>query len=66
MYKYSSISFSPTSIIISIIGDNDVDRHLYDFVVWCQKRYPCQLYSETAKPVPPEDLLSEEEVFLIE
>ena len=36
-----------------------MDRYLDDFVVWCQKRYPCQLYSETAKPVPPEDLLSE-------
>ena len=61
IYTHSSISFSPTSIIISIIGDNDVDRQLYDFVVWCQKRYPSSLYSESGKLVPPEDLLDDEE-----
>ena len=60
VYIYSSIGFSPTSIMISVVGDNDVDRYLYDFVVWCQKRYPCQLY-ELSEPVPPEDLLDDEE-----
>ena len=60
IYIYSGIGFKPTLINLSVVGDNDVDRYLYDFVVWCQKRYPCQLY-ELARPVPPEELLSEEE-----
>ena len=60
IYIYSSIAFFPTKIRLSVIGDNDVDCHLYEFVVWCQENYPCQLY-EGAEPVPAEDLLSEEE-----
>ena len=50
-YAYSSIGFFSTGIRISIIGDNDVDRYLYDFAVWCQKHLPCQLY-EGSEAVP--------------
>ena len=60
IYAYSCVVFKPTSIIISIIGDVDVDRYIYDFVVWCQKHFPCQLY-EGSEAVPPEELLFEEE-----
>ena len=60
IYIYSSICFRSTSILISVVGDNDVHRYLYDFVVWCQKHYPCQLY-EGSEVVPPDELLLEEE-----
>ena len=55
IYIYPCIGFKPTSIIISVVGDKDVDRYLYDFVVWCQKRYPCQLY-EGSEVIAPEEL----------
>ena len=61
IYTHPCIVFKPNSIIISVVGDNDVDRYLYNFVVWSQKRYPSSLYSESGKLVPPEDLLDEEE-----
>ena len=61
IYIYPCVVFKPNSITISVVGDNDVDRYLYDFVVWCQKRYPSSLYSESGKLVPPEDLLDDEE-----
>ena len=60
IYIYPSIEFTSTSIVVSVFGDNDVDCHLYDFVVWCQERYPCKLYY-ASELVTPEDLLSEEE-----
>ena len=60
IYTYSSIGFSPTLIHLSIIGDSDVDIHIYKFVIWCQKRYPCQLY-EGSRSVPPEELFPFEE-----
>lgn len=59
-YLHSGITISPTFIHLSIIGDVDVDRHIYNFVVWCQKRFPCQVY-EGSEAVPPEELLFEEE-----
>ena len=61
IYIYPCIGYTTTSILVSVVGDNDVDRYLYDFVVWCQKRYPSSLYSESGKLVPPEDLLDDEE-----
>ena len=60
IYTHPCIGFNSASVLISVVGDNDVDRYLYDFVVWCQKRYPSQLY-ELSEPVPPEDLLDDEE-----
>ena len=60
IYTYSSIGFFPTKIRLSIIGDSDVDIHIYKFVVWCQKHYPCQLYEEDYS-VPPEELFPFEE-----
>lgn len=60
IYTHPCIGFNSASVLVSVVGDNDVDRYLYDFVVWCQKRYPCQLY-ELSEPVPPEDLLDDEE-----
>ena len=60
IYTHSSIGFFPTKIRLSIIGDSDVDIHIYKFVVWCQKHYPCQLYEED-RPVPPEELFPFEE-----
>ena len=59
-YSHSGITISPTLIHLSIIGDSDVDIHIYKFVIWCQKRYPCQLY-ERSRPVPPEELFPFEE-----
>ena len=61
IYIYPCVVFKPNSVTISVVGDNDVDRYLYNFVVWCQKRYPSSLYSESGKLVPPEDLLDDEE-----
>ena len=60
IYTHPTIELIPTSIIVSALGDNDVDRYLYDFVVWCQERYSCKLHY-ASKVVSPEDLLSEEE-----
>jgi hypothetical protein len=48
-------------LFLSVVGDNDVDCYLYNFVVWCQKHYPCNLY-DCAELVSAEDLLLEEEV----
>lgn len=60
IYSHSGIGLTPTFIHLVIIGDVDVDRYIYDFVVWCQKHFPCQLY-EGSEVVPPEELLFEEE-----
>ena len=38
IYTHPCIGFNSASVLISVVGDNDVDRYLYDFVVWCQKR----------------------------
>ena len=61
IYVHPCVGFNSASVLISVVGDNDVDRYLYDFVVWSQKRYPSSLYSESGKLVPPEDLLDDEE-----
>ena len=55
------IRIDSTRVVLSVVGDNDVDRYLYSFAVWCQKHFPCQLY-EGSEAVPLEELLSEEEV----
>ena len=63
IYTHPCIGFSPTSIIISVVGDKDIDRYLHDFVVWCQKRYPCQLY-EGSEVISPEELILFEEDYV--
>ena len=55
IYIYPCIGYTTTSILVSVVGDKDVDRYLHDFVVWCQKRYPCQLY-EGSEVIAPEEL----------
>jgi hypothetical protein len=55
------IRIESTKVVLSIVMDSSVDCYLYDFAVWCQKHFPCQLY-EGSEAVPLEELLYEEEL----
>ena len=44
--------------MLSVVVDPDVDQYLYDFVLWCQEHWDCQLYYG-AEPVSLEELLAE-------
>jgi hypothetical protein len=52
------IYVSAKEVLLSVVGNPDVDRYVYDFVVWCQRHWPCDLYY-VSQVVPPEELLAE-------
>lgn len=45
-------------VMLSAVVNPDVDRYLYDFVLWCQQRWPCEL-RYFSQAVSPEALLAE-------
>ena len=57
-YLEPTISISPQMIVLSCVGNPNVDRYLYEFVLWCKERCPCQLY-DGSEPVEPEELIAE-------
>ena len=52
------IHIKPHDIMLSAVADPETDQYLYDFVLWCQEHWPCQLYYDS-EPVSPEDLTAE-------
>jgi hypothetical protein len=52
------VHIDANEVMLSAVVNPDVDRYLYDFVRWCQQRWPCELtyFSQT---VSPELLLAE-------
>lgn len=48
----------PDFVMLSVVLDRETDRHLYDFVRWCQAQWSCELRYAGAV-VAPEDLLGE-------
>ena len=57
-YLDPTIHISPKEVILSSVVDPEVDCYLYEFILWCQKRWSCQLYYGS-EPVSPEELMAE-------
>jgi hypothetical protein len=57
-YLDPTININPKEVILSSVVDPDVDCYLYEFVLWCQERWPCKLYYGS-QPVSPEELMAE-------
>lgn len=57
-YLDPAIYIQPKEVMLSTVVNPKVDRYLYDFVLWCQERWPCQLYYGS-ESVSPEELIAE-------
>lgn len=57
-YLDAQVVINSCEVVVSAIGDPEVDSHLVDFVAWCQKEFPCVLY-ENSEIVSPEEILAE-------
>ncbi|MGF1489078.1 MAG: hypothetical protein ACFBSE_18480 [Prochloraceae cyanobacterium] len=57
-YLEPTISIHSKMIVLSCVGNPNVDHYLYEFVLWCKERWPCQLY-DGSEPVSPEELIAE-------
>jgi len=55
------IQIDAKELTLSVAGGSDADRHLYDFALWCQEKYPgLLLLGEVGDPASPEDMVPEE------
>lgn len=57
-YLEPFIAISETAVLLSTVADVRVDRHVYEFVLWCGRQWPGQLFYG-ADPVSPEALIAE-------
>jgi hypothetical protein len=57
-YLDPAIHIEPHEVMLSTVADPEVDQYLYNFVLWCQERWSCDLYYG-GKTVSPEELIAE-------
>ncbi len=57
-YLDPTVHIQAHKVMLSTVVNPKVDQYLYNFVWWCQQRWPCQLYYGS-QPASPDELLAE-------